>query len=109
MTLEELQYRSWTTNEAHGFHETADDRNFVAKVMLVVSELSEAVEEWRSGRGYSYDGENGKPEGVGPELADAVIRIADICQMEGINLAYDIERKMKYNETRPYRHGGKRI
>lgn len=85
------------------------DKPFGEIVALMHSELSEALEEYRAGRGlhefYSSDG--GKPEGIPVELADVVIRIADFCGRHGIDLTSAIERKMAYNRTRPYRHGGK--
>lgn len=46
-----------------------------------------------------------KPEGWAVELADAVIRIADLCGHEGIDLEAIIREKMEYNATRPYKHG----
>lgn len=46
-----------------------------------------------------------KPEGYAVELADAVIRIADLCGHLGIDLGEALELKMKYNEGRPYKHG----
>lgn len=48
-----------------------------------------------------------KPEGVAVELADAVIRIADLCGHMGIDLEAAIALKMDYNETRPFKHGKK--
>lgn len=48
-----------------------------------------------------------KPEGVAVELADAVIRIADLCGHLGIDLEEVIEIKMAYNEGHPYKHGKK--
>lgn len=46
-----------------------------------------------------------KPEGVAVELADAVIRIADLCGHLGIDLDAVIAEKMAYNVGRPYKHG----
>ena len=46
-----------------------------------------------------------KPEGYAVELADAVIRIADLCGHLGIDLEAAIREKMEYNATRPYKHG----
>ena len=46
-----------------------------------------------------------KPEGYAVELADAVIRIADLCGYMGIDLETVIREKMEYNATRPYKHG----
>lgn len=52
---------------------------------------------------------NAKPEGVTYEFADIVIRVADLCGSLGIDLQAAVEKKMAYNTTRSYRHGGKRI
>jgi NTP pyrophosphatase (non-canonical NTP hydrolase) len=47
-----------------------------------------------------------KPEGVGPELADLVIRVLDYCQEHGLELLHFIMEKMAHNHTREIRHGG---
>jgi len=77
-------------------------------LFLVISEVTEAFEEWRAGRKlqeiYYKDG---KPEGVPVELADAVIRIADFCEFEKIPLEEAIKIKLEFNKTRSYRHGNK--
>lgn len=41
------------------------------------------------------------------ELADAVIRILDLCYHRGIDLEWHIKAKMRYNKMRPYMHGKK--
>lgn len=50
------------------------------KKMLIVSELCEAIEELRNGRGLGeiWYGEGNKPEGFPIEIADAFIRAADL-------------------------------
>lgn len=96
----------------------ADDRVLLtvdavlAKISLIHSELSEAVEEARcmpqdapDFREIAFD--CGKPVGFATELADAVIRILDLCGALGIDLEQVVETKHSYNATRPYRHGGK--
>jgi hypothetical protein len=50
-----------------------------------------------------------KPVGVGPELADTIIRILDVCDIWNINIEYEIDRVLAFNSTRTYRHGGKVI
>lgn len=72
------------------------------------AEISEAWEEYRKGKGMNevyYVGD--KPEGVPIELADLIIRVLDTCDAYNIDIDSAIERKMDYNLTRSYRHGGK--
>ena len=81
--------------------------DFPEMIALLHSELSEALEAWRD-RGFDdWVTVEGKPEGVGSEFADTVIRLLHYCEVTGIDLPFCIAVKMKYNETRPYRHGGK--
>lgn len=89
-----------------------EDRNLYEQVALMHSELSEAVEELRNGRGvtevYYNEDKPGKPEGFPVELADVLIRIFDTAGRYGIDLTTAVETKLKYNQSRPYRHGGKK-
>ena len=80
----------------------------LARISLIHSELSEAVEEARKSPNYSeiyYD--TSKPDGFAVELADAVIRILDLCGALGIDLEQVVDTKHSYNRTRQRRHGGK--
>jgi len=85
--------------------------NIPEKLALIHSEISEALEEYRRPESWPQQvwyGEGNKPEGFGVELADAVIRIMDLCEALGIPLASIIRNKHAYNSSRPKRHGGKK-
>jgi NTP pyrophosphatase (non-canonical NTP hydrolase) len=104
-TMKEIR----VNNKAKGW-ESAGRALFCEKMLLIVSEISEAVEEFRNGRGlnevYLKDG---KPEGIPVEMADAVIRIFDWCEANDVDLELVLRTKMNYNTTRAFRHGGKEI
>lgn len=85
-----------------------EPRDFGMTVALIHSEASEALESWRDSQPLTWTSPEGKPEGIGSEFADIVIRVLDASADLGIDISYEMERKMLYNETRSYRHGGKR-
>ena len=98
-----------------------EGRSFPAIVALIHSEVSEALEAWRDTPldqdpfvpGYADTlGVQGtgplKPVGVPSELADIIIRVLDAAAGYGIDIDAAVAEKMAYNETRPFRHGGKR-
>lgn len=51
----------------------------------------------------------GKPEGVASELADVIVRILDASEELRIETIDVLFQKMKFNKTRPYKHGGKLV
>jgi hypothetical protein len=105
MTLRELQREARTIASAKGFDPAS---NIPQSLMLTVTELSEALEELRAGRpaGFThYRESDGKPEGFTVELADAVIRIADLAEALGLDLQSAVIEKMAFNASRPYMHG----
>ena len=60
--------------------------------------------------------EDSEFETLGPRssvLGDAFARIyvylTQLCELHGFDLEAEYERKMAYNRTRPYKHGGKAI
>ena len=62
---------------AHGFWEPGSEPTFGEYCALIHEEISEAFSAWRNGEPDEYV-KDGKPEGVWVELADVVIRCADL-------------------------------
>lgn len=81
------------------------------KMLLIVSEVVEAHDEIRNGQDVNKTilDHKGKPLGVPSELADVVIRVADLCGVLQIDLEGIIRRKLEYNRSRGYKHGGKQF
>ena len=124
MTITELIKRAHDNAVNKGFYPEGEQKNIGELLMLIVSELGEALEAHRKNK-FSGDSleiylkELNNPN-VGDcsgifehyikytfedELADAAIRIFDMCGYLNIDLEKHIELKMKYNETREYKHG----
>ncbi len=116
ITMEELQKEAHETAINKGWHDTF--RTVGELLVLCHSELSEALEDYRASGpsylahiGYETMGpeEPPKPVGFPIELADLLIRVADLAELWKIDLTKALRIKLSYNKTRPIRHGGKFI
>jgi hypothetical protein len=114
----------------HGFWDK--DRNLGEMLMLATSELAECLEENRNSKpavywkckecGRELSGKHThtskmtsvchgtlKPEGELVEIIDAIIRLLDtgqhIANQNGYELSAILDMKMRYNDTREYKHG----
>jgi hypothetical protein len=77
------------------------------RLMLVVSELSEALEAVRNGN--PPDSHIPEFSGLEAESADAVIRLMDLNETEAARLGKAIVAKAAYNANRQHKHGGKKF
>jgi len=120
MTLNELRDEAYSYAQKQGFHE--QKTNFGETLMLIVSELSEALEADRNNCWSRSSIEKGLPNPekididlykmhfrgtVEEEIADAIIRLCDLAGTYKIDLDWHVKAKMAYNKTRPYKHDKK--
>jgi hypothetical protein len=88
--------------KAAGWHSTIGDSKVEkylkpAQLMLMVSEIAEAMEGER--KGLMDDHLPNRPMAE-VELADAIIRIADYCGRWGYDLGGAVVEKLEYNKSR---------
>ena len=116
MDIKTLIQESHKTATEKGWWDSTElpssSRNNPELLALIHSEVSEALEAYReTGMEHLdnvwYEAQGGKPEGFVIELADVVIRIADLCGEFKLDLEKALAEKMSYNGTRSYRHGNK--
>lgn len=94
-TIEQLSEEAHDTAKIKGWWDRP--RSIIECLALVHCEVSEAIESYRKG----------STDGIVEELADCLIRIFDLCGAHGWDLQGAVKRKMAFNKTRSYRHGGK--
>ncbi|RMF54282.1 MAG: hypothetical protein D6746_14560 [Bacteroidetes bacterium] len=104
-----MAYRAHDTARKKGWW--PEGTNPIEKLALIVTEVSEAIEQARITDTRDYYkikfGPEGQMFGIAEELADIIIRTLDFCAAYGIDIDKAVQRKMAYNESRPWRHGGK--
>ena len=109
--LNELAEEIYQNNKEKGFWDK--ERNVGEMLMLVTSELGEAMEAHRKGRfanleayeEFSEDFEDAIKDTFEDEIADSVIRLLDMCGGIGIDIDTHIKLKLEYNKTRERLHG----
>jgi len=92
-SLNELSRLCHSIAKEKGFWD--QERNIGEALMLVVTEIAEAMEAHRH-----QDEPNFKEE-----LADTFIRLLDLCGGLNIDIEEEISKKTKINKNRPYKHG----
>ncbi len=74
-------------------------------INLINTELAEASEQIRRRDILTEEEKENWKESIEEELADTVIRIADLCGKFDIDLEYFINAKMEFNKSREKMHG----
>jgi NTP pyrophosphatase (non-canonical NTP hydrolase) len=107
--ISEMQDRAHENAKAKGWWD--EERTPAECLALIHSEVSEALECLREhDPEYVYlRQDDRKPEGFIYEIADVLIRCADLCGRLDLDLQEAVMMKMAYNLRRPHRHGGKRL
>lgn len=113
--LHQMMEEGYACNVEKGWFD--EDRTFGDDIALLHSEVSEMLEAFRvtgdcedqTEESNVHPDAPAKPEGVGAEAADVLVRLLDTCKRRNIDLFAEWRRKMDYNWTRSARHGGKAL
>ena len=100
--LDEIAFHSHRIATEKGWHR--DAMTVPHSLMMVVSEVAEILEVARRDNG---DREANTVDLMAEECADVIIRLLDFAYSENLPVGKALCAKMKYNETRTYRHGDK--
>ena len=84
--LRTVQAEAWANKVAKGFNAT----DVALEFGLLTGEVSEAFIAWHRG------------QAVGEELADIAIYVAGLAEMLGVDLATEVDRKLRINADRLY-------
>jgi NTP pyrophosphatase (non-canonical NTP hydrolase) len=128
LTLDTLVLEANLAAMAKGFHD--QDTQVGTEIALIHGELSEALAAHRSGHVFvehyresdeahhlledyanggslmcDRDYEAAVKDSLEDELADVVIRVADLCGELGISLETHVKAKLRFNKSRPRLHG----
>ena len=87
MNLREAQKAIYQNKVDKGFNTSDVNKEFC----LLYGEVAEAYDAWRK-----------KKENVGEELADVAIYLLGLSEILGVDLAEEIEKKMRINQSRQY-------
>ena len=119
--LNELSQKIFQANKEKGFWN--EKRNVGEMLMLVTTELAEAMESHRKGKfcqletfndtyfdnlkdaEFKQAFEKNIKDTFEDEMADALIRILDMCGGLEIDIEKHVELKLRYNSLRPKLHG----
>ena len=102
------------------------DSNVTQRLMLVVSEVSEAFEAYRKGKYADIEGfeagiqapfkiefkeafEDNIKDSLEDEIADSIIRLLAFCGENNIDIEKHVELKYEYNQLRGFKYGGKKF
>ena len=95
-SISQLCEEAYETAELNGWNKRIEE--FGTRVALIHTELSEAIEADRRMEG---------KDRITEELADACIRIFNVCGLYGFKLEKAINEKMEKNKNRSYLKEGK--